>query len=306
MSRELFQETIANWQDWSRVYQSIPAFTPLAREICRREHLPWHDLSPLTPGTNGVFRCGDLVLKIFFPKESGLDPEPDILTETAACRQAAAWGIPTPECIAQGKITDKYEFHYLVTAYASGQEAGDWLASASPAQKTYFVEQLKTLLKTFNRPVEGLLPAPDLKASARKNPRFQQLPPSLREECLARLETLDLEELVLTHGDLTGENILVDQNDGLIIIDWADAHIAPPWYELGPIAFDLFRCNDTLWKLFAKEHTESFLQQLLDCVCLHAFGPDCLVQLAKQEHVPLFQSLQEVVSLCNRKLSSSG
>lgn len=305
MSRELFQETIANWQDWSRVYQSIPTFTPLAQEICRREHLPWHNLSPLTPGTNGVFRCGDLVLKIFFPKESGLNPEPDILTETAACRQAAAWGIPTPELVAQGKIADKYEFHYLVTAYTSGQEAGDWLISASPVQKERFVEQLKTLLKTFNRPVDGLLPVEDLKASARKNPRLNLLPPSLREECLARLETLELNELVLTHGDLTGENILMDQNNTLIIIDWADAHIAPAWYELGPIAFDLFRCSGTLWKLFAEETVETFIAQLLDCVCLHDFGPDCLVQLAKQEHIPPFQSLQEVFSLCKSKLSAS-
>ncbi len=41
-------------------------------------------LCPLTPGTNGVFRCGDLVLKIFFPKESGLDPAVDFHRELAA------------------------------------------------------------------------------------------------------------------------------------------------------------------------------------------------------------------------------
>ena len=37
----LFSETIQNWDDWGRVFQSIPAFTPLVREIFRREGLPF-------------------------------------------------------------------------------------------------------------------------------------------------------------------------------------------------------------------------------------------------------------------------
>ena len=41
----LFADTIENWQDWGRVFQSIPAFTPLAKEICRREGLLWQELS---------------------------------------------------------------------------------------------------------------------------------------------------------------------------------------------------------------------------------------------------------------------
>ena len=121
----IFTDTIENWQDWGRLFQSIPAFTPLAEEICRREGLPWQDLSPLTPGTNGVFRCGDLVLKIFFPKESGLDPKADFSTELAASRQAMEWGIPLPRVIAQGMISDKYDFYYLVTEYSPGKEAGE-------------------------------------------------------------------------------------------------------------------------------------------------------------------------------------
>ena len=102
----LFTHTIRSWHDWGRVFQSIPAFTPLAREICRREGLPWAELTPLTPGTNGVFRCGEAVLKIFFPKESGLDPALDFSTELAAARQAASWGVPTPPVLAHGCLQD--------------------------------------------------------------------------------------------------------------------------------------------------------------------------------------------------------
>ena len=98
----LFTHTIRSWRDWGRVFQSIPAFTPLAREICRREGLPWAELTPLTPGTNGVFRCGEAVLKIFFPKESGLDPAVDFYPEQAAAQPAASWGVPTPPVLAHG------------------------------------------------------------------------------------------------------------------------------------------------------------------------------------------------------------
>ena len=294
ISTPLFQEPIANWQDWGRVFQSIPAFSPLAREICRREGLPWCPLSPLTPGTNGVFRCGELVLKIFFPKESGLDPEPDFRTETAACSQAAAWGVPTPQPVAQGVLKDKYVFHYLVTAYSPGEEAGDWLADASPAQRERFVEQLKELLSRLNRPASGLLPDRDLGQEAEENPRLQKLPPRLRRDLLTRLETLDLGNPVLVHGDLTGENLLVGENSGLTVIDWADAHLAPAWYELGPLAFELFRGNGRLWQLFAGEHREEFLERLLDCLCLHDFGPDFLVQWAQRLGRVPFASLEGV------------
>lgn len=304
MNGGLFRETVASWQDWSRVFQNIPAFTPLAREICRREGFPWHPLSPLTPGTNGVFRSGDLVLKIFFPKESGLDPEPDFLTEKTVCQQVLEWGISTPKLLAQGMICDKYDFHYLITAYSPGKEADDWLASASRPQKERFVERLHALLHGLNRPVDNLFPQEDLKQSARENFRLENLCPTLREELLARLENLSLGDCVLTHGDLTGENLLVQDDGSLTVIDWADAHMAPAWYELGPIMFELFRGNGECWRLFAGKDPQAFSDRLLDCVCLHDFGPDFLIQAAQREGRPPFQNLEEVSAFFQTKFGT--
>ena len=119
----LFSETIQNWDDWGRVFQSIPAFTPLVREIFRREGLPFAPLQNLTPGTNGVFRCGDLVVKVFFPRESGLDPEPDFRNEAAVCGHLTKLGVPVPKLLAQGLVRDKYDFYYLVTQFCPGREA---------------------------------------------------------------------------------------------------------------------------------------------------------------------------------------
>lgn len=160
----LFTEIVENWKDWGRVFQSIPAFTPLAQEICRREGLPWVGLSPLTPGTNGVFRCGDAVLKIFFPKESGLDPALDFHRELAVSQWAAKAGVSTPAVLGQGLICDKYGFYYLITQYSPGKEAGPWLEEAAPAQRAEFVKRLRQMLETLNRPAPGIFPWEDLKA----------------------------------------------------------------------------------------------------------------------------------------------
>lgn len=54
----LFTETVENWKDWGRVFQSIPAFTPLAQEICRREGLPWVGSPPSPPAPTGCSAAG--------------------------------------------------------------------------------------------------------------------------------------------------------------------------------------------------------------------------------------------------------
>lgn len=298
----LFTETVENWKDWGRVFQSIPAFTPLAQEICRREGLPWVGLSPLTPGTNGVFRCGDAVLKIFFPKESGLDPALDFQRELAVSQWAAEWGVSTPAVLGQGMVSDKYDFYYLITQYSPGKEAGPWLEEATPAQQRALVESLQEVLARTDRPAPGLIPQGDLKAQARTNKRLEKLTPSLREEVLRRLEGIELGEIVLTHGDLTGENLLVREDGSLVVIDWADAHLAPAWYELGPIAFELFQGRGELLRLFAGADREAFIERLLDCCCLHDFGADFLWNFWQREGVAEFQSLREVRELLEKKL----
>ena len=312
----LFTESIQSWRDWSRVFQSIPAFTPLAREICRREGLPWAELTPLTPGTNGVFRCGEAVLKIFFPKESGLDPALDFSTELAAARQAASWGVPTPPVLAHGCLQDKYRFYYIATP-------GPWLRDATPAQQAAFVERLRQLLPQLHRPTQAL-PRRDLRQEARVNFRLEKLAPSLREEVLARLEGLPLEPAVLTHGDLTGENLLVQEDGSFVVIDWADAHLAPAWYELGPVAFELLAGEGRLWRqlaagaeeLFVERlldclclaagAEELFVERLLDCLCLHDFGPDFLTNLAHRQGRAGFRSLGEVAECLRSQFAPGG
>ncbi|MDR0641084.1 MAG: hypothetical protein LBG07_01325, partial [Treponema sp.] len=69
----LFNGEINNWQDWSRVFQSINSFSPLAEFIFAKENIPFLEIKNLTPGTNAVFKVGGNVVKIYAPIESGID-----------------------------------------------------------------------------------------------------------------------------------------------------------------------------------------------------------------------------------------
>lgn len=246
----LFNYTIKNWDDWGKVFQLIENFTPLAQEIFRREKLEFANLENLTPGTNAVFRAGNYVVKIFAPKESGLDSQADYLNESAVCGALTERGIPTPRLVACGSVQDKYLFYYIITEYYLGVKAGTWLEKATPNQQEVFIERLRELLQKLNRPAHGLIPPVDLLARALENPRLERLPETLRAEMTERARMVDLRDTVLIHGDLTGENILVDEGGSPIIIDCADACLAPWWYELAPLVFELFHCQRNLLRMF--------------------------------------------------------
>lgn len=135
-----------------------------------------------------------------------------------------------------------------------------WLKNVNPSQLEDFIRQLKKLLQTLYRPAEGLMPLVDLLGRALDNPRLECLPGSLRDEMAERAAKLDLTDTVLLHGDLTGENILIGVDNRPIIIDCANACLALWWYELAPLAFELFHCRGNLLRLFADIDSEVLVE----------------------------------------------
>ena len=94
-----FNADIHNWVSWSKVFQDILAWEPLIEYIFRIEDLSYAKIEHLTPGTNAVFKSGDYVVKIFAPKESGMDMYSDYTTEKFGLVRTESLKIPVPRLI---------------------------------------------------------------------------------------------------------------------------------------------------------------------------------------------------------------
>lgn len=285
----LFTKRIDGWSDWAKVYQDREAFLPLARAIYRSEGLPVPAaLGALTPGTNAVFRAGDTVLKVFAPPSSGLDTTYDFQVEMAMLAHAERTHIPTTSLRSAGQIDDAYPFRYLVLAYVDAADAGDALPALAPETGRAFARRMRQLTEALHRPVAGLLPEVDLRQQAITNERLGRLPGPLRDDLIQRAQGLLWQDTVLVHGDLTGENVLVTAAGEPIIIDWADAHVAPAFYELPPVLTDLFRLDADLIRAYAgTDDLRPLIAPLLDGIALHDFGADILIETAKRLGLPL-------------------
>lgn len=290
----LFQPILNGWESWGRVFHDPAAFASLAREILRRQGLPFAPLQRMTPGTNGVFRSGNLVVKIMAPKESGIDSVHDFAVERAMLGYAGKAGIPAPQLLAFGEITDRYRFDYLIMAYAEGKDARDVLPGYTLPEKMRLVDWLLDLFAKLHRPVKGLLPTLDLKENAKANPRLKNLPHSLAAELVARAESLSWPMDVVLHGDITGENVRVCPDGSLMLIDFADSLIGPPFYELGSVVFELFGCDREMARRLAEGlgmEMEGFIEAVLDAVALHDFGPDLLRSFGERAGMALLDGM---------------
>jgi hygromycin-B 7''-O-kinase len=101
--------------------------------------------------------------------------------------------------------------------------------------------------------------------------------------CLARANLADMSDRAMIHADLTSWNVMVDNLSGRWkvtgIIDFADARIGAPIYDLSPPALLITRSNRDLFHTFldgygvAKEARNETLQnQLMAAAILHPFG----------------------------------
>ena len=103
----LFEKEINNWKNWGEVFQDREAFTPLAHAILKEAGFPPVPLGTLSPGTNAVFRAGNVVIKIYVPAESGVDTFPDWQNEQTVIKEAVRLEVPSPKLLCAGEKRDK-------------------------------------------------------------------------------------------------------------------------------------------------------------------------------------------------------
>ncbi|MCM3291372.1 aminoglycoside phosphotransferase family protein [Paenibacillus sp. MER 180] len=271
-----FAKEIHNWDSWGAVYQSIEDFRQLIEVIYRKENLSGAEhIFQLTPGTNAVFRAGSYVIKIFAPKESGANTDADYQAELSAMERAIQQGIHAPNVIAASYIQDKYLFRYIIMDFIQGQEAGKVLTGWTLPQKEAFVKQLLANLDKLNTLPSEHVDASAIKQRVVRNTRWNFFSESIRAQIAEIVTESPISQPVYVHGDITAENVMVDDEGQLFIIDFADSTIAPAEYEYPPILFSLFDFDADLIQLFRREigcGRAAFIDKLFLATLLHEFG----------------------------------
>ncbi|WBW96434.1 aminoglycoside phosphotransferase family protein [Oceanirhabdus sp. W0125-5] len=282
--KNLFKKDIIDWNSWGTVFQSIDDFKELIEEIFIRENLKGYDeISNLTPGTNAVFKVGTYVIKIFAPKESDANTDSDYIAEMDAMKRALYKDINTPNIIAAGSIEDKYLFRYFIMDFINGKEASDVLKDYSYSQKSNFVQKLKENLNKLNTKPKELNNGNFIKERAIHNERWNPYSPLIKSQIAEILRNYDLSQCVYVHGDITADNVMLDKNDNLFIIDFADSTIAPVEYEYPPIVFELFDYDHELIHEFTKEMDyDVFIDKLFISILLHDFGANFVHDIYKK------------------------
>ncbi|GAV13173.1 aminoglycoside phosphotransferase family protein [Paenibacillus sp. NAIST15-1] len=271
-----FAKEIHNWDSWGAVYQSIEDFRQLIEVIYRKENLSGAEhIFQLTPGTNAVFRAGSYVIKIFAPKESGANTDVDYQAEITAMERAIQQGIHAPNVIAASYIQDKYLFRYIIMDFIQGQEAGKVLSGWTLNQKEAFVKQLFANLDKLNTLPSEHVDASAIQQRVVRNTRWNFFSESIRAQIAEIVTQSSISQPVHVHGDITAENVMVDDGGQLFIIDFADSTIAPAEYEYPPILFSLFDFDAELIQLFMREigcGREAFIDKVFLAILLHEFG----------------------------------
>ncbi len=240
---------------------------PYADEALRRHGLSMVGAVAGRGGTFPTLVGGGIAIKLF-----GHLPfwERSHAGELAALHCVASDGrIPAPKLIAQGRLFDAAApWPYLVMTAMPGTS---WeAASLSPTEKRAVAADLgRTVGRIRDVPPTSALATPEDWAvwSPVNAARRTVLPPHLVEQVDDFVATIPAADQVFVHGDLMNRHVFVS-NSGLTgLIDWGDAVVADPHYELAQLHLNLFDGDKTLLRIFLDHAnwptTDGFAQRTL-------------------------------------------
>jgi hygromycin-B 7''-O-kinase len=272
---------------------------PYVAEILERHGLAGRGGEPVAGvgGTYPTFVCGEVVVKLFGYSRSWR--ESHAAERAAHVVVASDPAIAAPRLLAEGRLCDDADapWPYLVTTRTSGVA---WEHAGLDAhQKRAVAAELGRQV----RRVHALRPSPDVAtheswstsgvtaAAARSS-----LPAHLVAQVDGYLAGLGPLERVFVHGDLMHRHVFVEDGRLAGIIDWGDAMVTDPHYELAKLHLDLFDCDAVLLRVFLESSrwhvTDDFARRSMGlALCRQAHG------LAQHHTMDVFYKLPALTPL---------
>ncbi len=266
---------IDSLETYRRVYPDPQTWMPAMREIAAR-----HDLSgaprqePL--GTHVVFGFGERIVKLFCP----LWPQ-DFQVERVALRHAQE--LAAPRIATEGELEG---WPYLVLTRVAGVPAVELWSELSLAARRRIVQELGELLRALHgAPPPAALPANwegFLEERLARAEEHHDAPEPWRSWIRAQLQLFHppSHEGVLLNGDLTGDHVLLTEQEGgwgiSGVIDFGDARVGHPFYDfVAPLAYYTYgepELSLALLDAYGLEPTDATLRTLTRFCLLHEFG----------------------------------
>lgn len=272
--------SIKSWDLWCKHFQNIDLFKTLIEEISNLNGLDIKPIFNTYPGTNGVFSMGSYIFKIFVPEEI-VSWSSEYWIELKRGEELKTLNISTPKIVAHGVVERDFKWYYIVYERAEGVLVKDIFNSLTTIEKRNIVDQLVEFIQKFQS------------VEVETDKRFHTYDSSIDRYCfldsngksdLKRyLNSINLEDIVAVHGDLTADNIIY--NEGKItIIDFGDSREAPTFYEYSPIIFDLLDCDsEVISYFFERIGIEPNCHLIINSILIHDFGGDIIKELLREQ-----------------------
>jgi hygromycin-B 7''-O-kinase len=257
---------------YRRLFSDASYWSPFVKAVCEKHGLgPVHAIKTCdVPGTYPVFNVDDKWIVKFFGIH--FDGQRTFAVELEVNQLlSGVHDLPRPKLVAHGHLLencDNCRWPYLVFEFVQGRSLGEVREKLSSDEK---VEIARTVGK-----IARCLHSIEMSSTVVLKPTWESYCDMIRKQsiaCASRhkewsslpdrlINQIDdflppIEEIVdhssmpsLLHGDLTVDHVLVVRDDSKwklkAVIDYGDAIVGDPMYELVALHLDLFKCNKDL------------------------------------------------------------
>lgn len=287
-------DAIVTWQDWCDSFQNIDTFKGIIYEILYRHNLRIDKIENTFPGTNAVFKVGEYIIKIFVPTEVKPWDEDDYAKELKTALYNKQISKYTTKLLAYGIIEKRFLWKYLVFKFFEGKHMYEIIDQLTSKEKQIVASQIRGFLTDFNVKPKELYDNTDVINRIISGNRWNFLNEVVKKELFGYIKSLDISDSVIVHGDITGDNVLINKND-IVIIDFGDSCIAPFYYEYAPIILDLFKLDKELISLFFDGEIDDLIKLVIKSIMIHDFGGDFAAKLLHKYQVASLADLQDLL-----------